>query len=1120
MSRRFRGGSRGASILVLIGAAFCSPGFAQAATPTVAWQINQSATPTNLVPASIGNHQNAPQYEIFVTNLGGASSEGGVMVTDDLPIGVEPAGEVHNASAPFFIYARRPQSTVETGDCGISGQIVSCEISAPVQAGTSFVVSIPLKVDPDPPGSIENVVTVEGGGATESSSLRSPASGAVSPFDLLEGPGLSAGLFDEVGDTPVAGAHPFEAIFNVGITTSGEGVPSQSMRTVRVELPDGLVVNPSATPANGRCTVLELIRSALSSPAIRTCSPESQIGDAYFTNKNFFKHGLSPLYNVVPPPGAAAALAFEVSGSVVVLTGGLTGGFRLTAESREILSRYEIFDVAIKLWGVPSDSRHDSSRQGGETLLGGTPEETVEHCMENAINGCPVAPSRAPFLTAPTSCTQPLAFSADVTSWLGGEATATRPLTDREFNPAHVTGCNQLAFEPTISSQATTNAAETSSGLDFSIHQPQDESLGGRSTAAMKDATVSLPEGMSLNPSAANGLSSCTEQQMGYAPEEGKIFFETTPNTCPNAAKVGTLSVHTPLLEEDQPGAIYVAKPFDNPFGSLLAIYLAVEDEETGIIAKLAGKVTPDPATGRLTATFTENPELPLEDIDLHFFNGARGVLTTPLTCGTKTTTSTLTPWSTPEGVDVHPSGSFATTVGCSASEAAAPKTVAFTAGTTTPLSGAFSPFVLRLSRPDGSQHITGIDTTLPEGLLGKLAGVAYCPESGIAQAISREVPEQGKAEQGSPSCPQSSEVGSVQVTAGSGITPIPVNGHAYLAGPYKGAPLSLVVIVPAVAGPFDLGTVVDRVALNVGEYDARIHAVADPLPTIRDGIPLDVRSIELKLDRPGFTLNPTSCEVASIEGSVSTQAGQTAPLNNRFQVGECGRLAFKPSLKLSLKGQTKRNGHPALKAVLTVPKKGSFANIAKAQVGLPHSEFLDQGNIGSVCTQPQLKADACPKKAIYGHAKAWTPLLDKPLEGPVYLGVGFGHKLPDLVADLNGQLRILLHGKVDTDKQEGIRNTFETVPDAPVSKFILEMKGGKKGLIVNSTNICKGTHKAEVDFKAQNGKTKSFDAPIANSCGKGGGKKGKGKKKGKAAHGKKKPAQKSSLFGRLDGGW
>ncbi len=202
-----------------------------------------------------------------------------------------------------------------------------------------------------------------------------------------------------------------------------------------------------------------------------------------------------------------------------------------------------------------------------------------------------------------------------------------------------------------------------------------------------------------------------------------------------------------------------------------------------------------------------------------------------------------------------------------------------------------------------------------------------------------------------------------------------------------------------------------------------------------------------------------------------------------RTQVGECGRLAFKPKLKLSLKGPTKRNGHPALKAVLTTPKKGAFANIAKAQVGLPHSEFLDQSNIGAVCTQPELKADACPKKAIYGHAKAWTPLLAKPLEGPVYLGVGFGHKLPDLVADLNGQIRILLHGKVDTDKQEGIRNTFETVPDAPVSKFILEMKGGKKGLIVNSTNICKGTHEAEVDFGAKNGKGLSFKTPIANSC-------------------------------------
>ena len=482
-----------------------------------------------------------------------------------------------------------------------------------------------------------------------------------------------------------------------------------------------------------------------------------------------------------------------------------------------------------------------------------------------------------------------------------------------------------------------------------------------------------------------------------------------------------------------------------------------------------------------------------------------------------------MTPWSAPEAPSAAPTDSFAIATAaagsgpCPASEAAAPNSPFFEAGTVTPTAAAYSPFVLRLTRPDGSQGLAGLTATLPQGLVGKLAGIPYCTEAQIALARSREAPELGASELASPACPAASALGTVTVGAGAGPTPLYVEGRAYLAGPYKGAPLSLVISTPAIAGPFDLGEVVVRAALRVDPTTAQIEAVADPLPQIIQGIPLDLRSLAVNLDRPGFTLNPTSCETKQISATATSPSGAAAPLQNRFQVGGCGALGFKPKLKLSLKGSTQRNGHPALRAVVTVPKKGSFANIAKAQVGLPHSEFLDQSNIGAVCTQPQLKADACPKKAIYGRAKAWTPLLDKPLEGPVYLGVGFGHKLPDLVADLNGQIRILLHGKVDTDKQEGIRNTFETVPDAPVSKFILEMKGGKKGLIVNSTDICKGTHKAEVDFKAQNGKTKSFKAPIATSCG-GGGKKTKGK--GRKARGKPNHSQQSLLLRPLGSGW
>jgi hypothetical protein len=531
----------------------------------------------------------------------------------------------------------------------------------------------------------------------------------------------------------------------------------------------------------------------------------------------------------------------------------------------------------------------------------------------------------------------------------------------------------------------------------------------------------------------------------------------------------------------------------------LLGLYLVIEDEQTGILAKLPGHVETNATTGQVTASFAENPELPLEDVRVSLFGGPRGSITTPLSCGTHTTGSTLVPWSSPEGASAHPTNSFQTNGSCSASEAQAPKSFSFEAGTVTPLAGSYSPFVLKLGRPDGSQRLTGLDLTLPPGLTGKLVGIPYCPDLDIAKAQARSDAEEGRLEESNPSCPQASEVGTVMVAAGSGPSPIHVTGHAYLAGPYKGAPLSMVIVTPAVAGPFDLGVVVVRVALQLNPETAQIHAVSDPLPTILDGIPLDVRSIELDLDRPGFTLNPTSCEAKAIEGSVSTLPGQSATLTNRFQVGECGRLAFKPKLAISLKGSTKRTGHPALKAVLTYPKKGVYANVARAQVNLPHSEFIEQNNLNKTCTRPVLLEGKCPKTTIYGKAKAWTPLLDKPLQGNVYLVGGYGYKLPALVAELDGQIRVLLKGKVDSGPNRGIRNTFEAVPDAPVERFALELKGGPKySLLINSENLCKKPQKAIVRFTAQDGKVLQTKPVITNSCKKSGkGKKGGGKKSG-----------------------
>lgn len=1044
------------------------PAQAGAAPVAPRWHIAFRSFPTVLIPGSVaeGSGTNAvPQYSAVITNVGAGEASGKTTVAVTLPPGVALASGLEGV-----IIAREEEESCHSP----SAEEVVCEIESDLPSGFPLVVAIPLEVAASAPSPAESRLEVSGGGAAPvSATLSSEVAATPPPFDFLEGPlGLFGGAFTADGlDARPAGSHPYSVLLeqNFNAWTAPYMRPIEDLRDLELRLPHGFTINPQAM--SERCTEAELAAVSYVPNPPGGCGRASHVGNVTIeTTVSGPQPLLLPLYDMEPPPGVAAELGFNVLGTLVHIQGGLDGAFHLTGGGREILARYAVLGIRVELWGNPADSGHDETRHG-------------KGCGE----GCPLSSGEAntaPLVTMPTSCGDALSLGATAVSWEGSVASRQTFFSDLEGGPLEMSGCNALAFGPTIESKATTSAAEAPSGLEFAIHQPQDESIEGRSTARLKNVKVTLPEGMALNPAAANGLDACTEEQMDYAPEGPKVQFTTEPQHCPPASKVGTLTVNTPLLGHELPGAVYVAKPFANPFGSLLSIYLAIEDEESGVIAKLAGRVQPDPQTGQLTATFAENPDLPLEDIHVHFFGGEHGTLTTPLGCGSHTTVATLTPWSAPQGAPVSPTDSFGTSVGCSASEAAAPKTTGFTAGTVSPLAGAYSPFVLRLSRPDGSQHITGIETMLPEGLVGKLAGIPYCPESAIAQAKGREEPEAGRLEQKDPSCPSASEVGTVQVTAGSGPDPLPVSGHAYWAGPYKGAPLSMAVIVPAVAGPFDLGTVVDRVALYVGEYDARIHAVADPLPTVRQGIPIDVRSIELKLSRPSFTLNPTSCEAKAIEAQVTMQTGQSSALKNRFQVGECGRLAFNPSLKLSLKGATKKTGHPALKAVVTYPKKGEYANIARAQVSLPHSEFLDQGNIAKACTKVVLAAQACPATSIYGKVKAWTPLLEKPLEGPVYLVGGYGYKLPALVAELNGQVRLLLVGKVDTGKSKGIRNTFEAAPDAPVSRFVLEMRGGKKyGLLENSENLCSKKQKAGASFTAHNSRVQTYSVKIANSC-------------------------------------
>jgi len=664
--------------------------------------------------------------------------------------------------------------------------------------------------------------------------------------------------------------------------------------------------------------------------------------------------------------------------------------------------------------------------------------------------------------------------------------------------PSGVSGCSDLPFEPSLEARPTTEAGDSPTGLSVDVHVPQTNGIDEKATANLRKAVVTLPEGLVLNPSAANGLGSCSAAQIGFDNSTGQP--NDNPPSCPNDSKIGEVEVDTPLLPNVLPGAIYLATPFDNPFNSLVAIYAVVNDPATGVLLKLAGHVEPDPNTGRLTTTFDDNPQLPFTDFKLRFFGGASATLRTPAVCGPYSTTSEMTPWSAPEsGPPATPADNYSITNNCAPNEGALANSPSFEAGTESPIAGKYTPFLVHIKREDDSQQFSKLTVTPPPGLVAKLADTPACSDQDLATAAGKS----GRSEESNPSCPANTQVGTVHVGAGAGPAPYYTNGTAYLAGPYKGAPLSMAIITPAAAGPFDLGTVVTRVALRVNPATTQITAEADPIPSILKGIPLDVRSIDLALDKKEFTRTGTSCDPFAVKGLMASTLGQNASMESRYQLGNCANLKFGPNLSLKLVGPTKRNQNPKLVANLNV-KEGE-ANIAAVAVRLAHSSFLDQSHIRTVCTRVQFAAGAgngaeCPAASIYGHAQAKSPVLGYPLDGNVYLRSS-SHKLPDLVVALQGPayqpIAIELDGQTDSVKG-ALRNTFETVPDAPVSSFRLELFGGKRGLIVNSRDICAHTYRATIDIAAQNGASVVQRPEVKAQC-------GKAKKKGHAKkHAKK----------------
>ncbi len=1068
--------SAAVSVVAVGAGAFALATPALAATPAPAWHIRTIALPTRFSPAD-----QTDKYVVLVTNTGAAASN------PEAPVVVKE-GLAPELAAKLII--GKDWTSGEELEC--SQELLQCEDHAPVPPDDTLAITVEVAATPET-GSATSDVTVSGGGAETVEDLtETPIGPEPAPF-AIEDFGFSPSGLDGAASLQ-AGGHPYEQTTSFELASvanepsqTDNHRPAKNPRDLAVTLPDGFVGNPLAAP---RCPVkaLEEARFNQQFETVSPCPLGSRIGLVTLVDGRsdgavgtLERSSLTtPLYNLQPEAGHPAELGFSyLRQYAIVLYADLvhTGaGYRLR----------------VSVPGIPV-----VDLDGTVVTIFGNPGARNE---EVGANGA--------FLTNPSRCSdEPLSAKLEVDSW-------EEPgdwLSKEEVSYPHVEGCDLLRFTPEFQLRPDTARSDSPTGPEVDLRLPNAASSASTlSSPPLRDATVTLPPGLTADPSLADGLQGCAAtgpagidipQGSAHPDEAGEGeaigsdgLSHLAPGNCPPGSKLATATLETPLIDHPLHGAVYLGAPDCSPCsnqdaeeGKLLKLYIEIDDPATGVVVKLPGTVSADPQTGRLTATFKQNPQLPFEDLKLNFFDGPRAPLTTPPTCGHFTTTTDLVPWSAPQTADATPQSGFDLSEGangsaCVNSEAQEPNKPSFEAGTQTPIAGSYSPFVLKLSREPGSQRLEAIDTTLPAGLTAKLAGVGECSEAQIAAAANHS----GTAEKASPSCPPSTEVGTVNVGAGAGA-PFYVQGHAYLIGPYKSAPLSLAIITPAVAGPFDLGTVVVRTALYVNSETAQVHAVSDPIPTILAGIPLDVRSVALNMSRPNFTLNPTSCDPMAVTGNALSTLGQSAALSSPFQVGACNALAFKPKLALSLEGPTKRAKNPALKAVVTYPSKGAYANIASAQVTLPHSEFLDQAHIKTICTRVQFNAGAgngsqCPPASVYGHARAVTPLLDQPLEGNVYLRSS-SHNLPDLVAALNGQINIDLAGKVDTGRGGGIRNTFEVVPDAPVSKFTLEMKGGSKGLLVNSENICKKPQKATVHLTAQNGKIDNFNPLIANSC-------------------------------------
>ncbi len=1078
---------------------------AHAAAPQ--WSLDSTAAPTHMP------RNGEAQLVVTARNLGDApviaSEKQPVTFTDIVPAGVKPLEPIE-AEASRGVPGRRTAITPLTG-CKLTplegGRTqVSCKFEDTLPEYETLMMRIPVRTEepqesPQPLGEVE----IEGA-KTRQARIAKPlgVEAGATPFGV-EAYALTPELEGGAGDTQ-AGSHPFQltttldfdqtlaeykTVAETGVYPSSPALP----RDLRFHLPPGLVGDPSAV---AQCPQADF-EAITPTEAINLCPADTAVGVAALVVNDPVPLGFVPftvpVFNLEPDQGEPARFGFEFQGVLVVLRTAVPAGgeYGVEVTVEDASQAAQVLSGQVVLWGDPGDPSHDGAR-GWECLADGTfVEQTESHrsCPESG------AQPETAFLTLPTSCSGEHASTMLAESWPVGPA---RPGETVAAQPAYLalSGCDLLSFAPTLAIDPEEHAASTPTGLNARVEMPQPGLLSkeGKAESAVRETTVALPEGLLLSPSAANGLAACEPALAGFV-EAGvgdleeklaeQVFTPTLPppallqagvNICPDAAKVGTVAIRTPLLVNELHGSVYLGSQDTAPFHSPLVLYLIAQDPVSGVAVKLAGEVRIS-ATGRLTTMFKNTPQLPFQRLTLRFFGGPRASLSTPPRCGPQTASSAFDGWS---GAGAAPASSFTVETGAGGGPCPGgtlPFAPSLQAGSSTSQAGDFTAFQLEIAHRDGDQQLTGVSMTLPQGMAAMIDSVALCPE-----------PQASLGQ-----CGPESQIGTATAGAGLGSEPFTQTGRVYLTGPYDGAPFGLSIVTPAIAGPFDLGEVVVRSAIAVDPHTAAV-TVTSSLPTFvqgvgraPSGVPLALKRVQVSIDRPEFQFNPTNCTQAFITGTLSGGEGAGASVSAPFTPTGCASLPFHPGLQASVAGHASKADGTTLTVKVTSQGLG-VANIRRVDLQLPKQLPSRLPTLQKACAASVFEANpaACGEGSVIGHATIHTPILHSPLAGPAYLVSHGNAAFPDVEFVLQSEgIVIVLDGQ--TQIKNGITySKFESAPDAPFTSFETVLPAGPHSVLTAAVaeakdfDLCGEKLSMPTTIAGQNGAMIEQDTHIAIS--------------------------------------